>query len=124
MAAVDALSAADVERLTTLEWSLWRSGTRFDPAYMERVLAPDFLEFGRSGRVWTREATLAVPRQDLDATLSDLVVEQVAGDVALVTYLSEVRYAELERANRSSLWRRDAGRWRLRFHQGTPLPAP
>jgi hypothetical protein len=120
---MDALSEVDVETLTALEWSLWHPGTRFDPAYMDQVLAPDFLEFGRSGRVWTRHATLAVPRQDFDATLTGLTVARVAGDVALVTYVSEARFDQVERANRASLWRCDARRWRLRFHQGTPLPA-
>jgi ribonuclease HI len=115
-------SGVVLEELPELEWSLWRAETRFDLAYMERVLAPDFLELGRSGRVWTREAILAVPWQDLDATLTDLAVAGVADGVALVTYVSEVRHDELERASRASLWRGDAGRWQLRFHQGTPLP--
>ena len=119
---MEALSETDIETLTALECSLWRHETRFDKAYMDQVLAPDFLEYGRSGRVWTREASLAAPRQDLDATLTELVVAPVAEDVALVTYVSEVRHAEVERANRASLWRRDGGRWLLRFHQGTPAP--
>ena len=27
---------------------MWRAETRFDPDYLERVLHPDFFEFGRS----------------------------------------------------------------------------
>src|SRR3954453_1752089 len=46
-------------RLRELEESLWRPETRYDLAYMRRVLTPDFLEFGRSGRVYRLEDTLA-----------------------------------------------------------------
>jgi hypothetical protein len=46
---------SDYEKLKQLEESLWRSETRFDNEYMNRTLAPDFFEFGRSGRAYTRE---------------------------------------------------------------------
>ena len=118
---MSALSQADIDELTLLEESLWRSETRFDPAHMERVLATEFLEFGRSGRVYSRLDTLAVQPQRLQAALANLAVQLVATDVVLVTYLSEVRYDEIEYANRSSLWVRPAGHWQLRFHQGTPV---
>jgi len=48
-------------------------------------------------------------------------VIEVQPQVALVTYVSEVQQETLERANRSSLWVRGAGVWRLVFHQGTPV---
>jgi hypothetical protein len=117
-----ALTAADTERLRELEVSLWRAATRFDGAYMERVLAPDFVEFGRSGRVYARADTLAVPAQDIDATLTDMAFRAIAPGVALVTYRTHVREGEeLLVGNRASLWSRTDGEWRLRFHQGTPV---
>lgn len=116
------LTPAEVDGLTALEHSLWRTSTRFDAEYMDRALAADFLEFGRSGRVYDRQAVLAVPAVALDVRLLDVTVHSVGPDVALVTYVSEARFEDLERANRSSLWVREDGRWRLRFHQGTPLP--
>jgi len=39
----------------------------------------------------------------------------------LVTYVGEVMYDEVVRANSSSIWVREAGNWRLHFHQGTPI---
>lgn len=116
------LSSAEVDGLTALEHSLWRSSTRFDPDYMDQVLTDDFLEFGRSGRVYDRRAVLDVPAVTLDVRLLDLTVHPVGPGVGLVTYVSEAQFEQLERANRSSLWVREDGRWRLRFHQGTPLP--
>ena len=117
------LGADEHDQLRRLEESLWRPETRFNRDHMDEVLAPDFFEFGRSGRVYRREDTLDVPVQAIDATprLTKFAVRSISADVALVTYVSEVTYAEVkEVANRSSLWSRHAGGWRLRFHQGTP----
>ena len=111
----------DFDKLRELEESLWRAETRFDPEYMNRVLSPDFSEFGRSGRIYRREEIMAMPTQDIRATLKDLSVQLIDSNVALVTYISEVKYEQTEIANRSSLWTRTDGRWQIRFHQGTPV---
>ena len=63
------LSVEDADRLRQLEESLWRAESRFDGERMRQVLAPDFLEFGRSGRVYRLEDALAVERQEIPATL-------------------------------------------------------
>jgi len=117
------ISKEDFERLRQLEESLWRAERRFDREYMDATLAPDFFEFGRSGRVYRREDALNVESSAIQATLPlpQFAARLIAGDVALVTYMSEVTYGNtLERANRSSLWSRYPMGWRLRFHQGTP----
>jgi hypothetical protein len=117
------ISADDQEELRRLEESLWRAETRFDRAHMERVLAADFSEFGRSGRTYRRQDTLDVPRDACDAELPlpNFAVRAITGDVALVTYVSRVTYgSDIEVANRSSLWSRHPDGWKIRFHQGTP----
>lgn len=115
----------EVERqLRQLEEELWRPETRFDPVRMRELLAEDFLEFGRSGRVYGRDEALAVPAQEIPATLPLPAFELrlVHPDVALLTYETDVAYATgRERARRSSLWTRTLDGWRLRFHQGTPV---
>ena len=118
-------TADEHDQLRLLEESLWRAETRFDRDHMNEVLAPDFLEFGRSGRVYRRQDILDdLHPQPIDATLplASFAVRSITADVALVTYVSEVTYGEVkEVANRSSLWSRHAGGWRIRFHQGTPV---
>jgi hypothetical protein len=75
------LSAYKNDQLRRLEESLWHAETRFDRDYMNKVLAPDFLEFGRSGRVHRREDILEdildVPAQPIHATLP---LAKFAGD--------------------------------------------
>ena len=111
------------EELQSLEESLWRAETRFDRVHMERLLAPDFFEFGRSGRRYTRAETLSAVPCTIRAKipLEDFSIRLIHPDVALVTYISEVQYALLERANRASIWVRHSDRWQLQFHQGTPI---
>lgn len=43
-----------LETLRQLEESLWRAETRFDSVSMDRLLATDYFEFGRSGKVYSR----------------------------------------------------------------------
>ncbi len=114
------LTDSDIAELRHREETLWTRHTRFDRSYMERVLSEDFVEFGRSGRRYSRAECLAFPDQPLDATLRDIGVQEIAPSVALVTYRCDVRDTEVEASYRSSVWvKTDAG-WRLRFHQGTP----
>jgi hypothetical protein len=90
---------------------------------MERVFADDFVEFGRSGRVYDRAEILAHSRTPIDAVLPlpDYRVRPLSEDIVQITYNSQVTYDGVVRyARRSSIWQRTATGWRLRFHQGTP----
>ena len=116
-------SQADRDTLERLEEDLWQAETRFDLSLMEKIFAPDFVEFGRSGRVYDRQTILAVPRGPLVARLplQNFRVRLLAPDVAQVTYDSAVTYdGAVLHGRRSSIWTRNAGGWVLRFHQGTP----
>jgi hypothetical protein len=81
------------------------------------VLHEAFIEFGASGRVWTRDAMLEALRA---APQSDMVIEAfelaVLGDgVVLATYETDAGRP----ARRSSIWVLERGHWRIRLHQGT-----
>lgn len=119
------LSTQDEEDLQLFEEGLWRTETRFDSRWMDEVLAPDFFEFGRSGRVYGRQDTLETEAQPIDAELplADFRVRLLDSNIAQVTYVSAVTYDGVqELANRSSIWSRTENGWRLRFHQGTAIP--
>ena len=100
------ITKEDAKNLQELEESLWRPETRFDDEYMNRILAPDFFEFGRSGRIYNREDTLSAPPQEINATLPlrDFVAHAITENVVLATYLSEVKEGDaVEIGNRISL---------------------
>ena len=112
-----------VPELRALEESLWRAETRYDPDYVGRIFAPDFREFGRSGRSYAFAEAAAVSGDviECELPLPAFEVSMLSDDVALATYQSRVRYdGVLQVSNRSSVWVRTDDGWRLRFHQGTP----
>ncbi|WP_159448706.1 DUF4440 domain-containing protein [Demequina sp. NBRC 110053] len=107
--------------LQAMEEAMWRAETRFDRAYMDAVLAENFSEVGRSGRVFSRLDTLELKPVDIDIELplTDFTAVAICEDVALVTYVSVPSRATRGATHRSSVWVND-GRWRLRYHQATP----
>ncbi len=114
----------DYQKLKILEEGLWQTEFRFDKAWMENILAPDFFEYGMSSRVYQRQETLDIPSVDIVSLipLRNFNVRLLDINVAQVTYISTVKYNEKEYvALRSSLWCRYGKDWKLKFHQGTPL---
>ena len=85
-----ALDDQDLAELERLEEGLWRAEVRFDLERMNEILALDFFEFGRSGRVYRREDTLAVPAGPLNARLPlmNFRARELDANVAPVTYVS------------------------------------
>ena len=118
------ISEEDQSKLQKLEEELWVGETRFDSHYMKEIMAPDFFEFGRSGRVYSRESCLSQERVPIYATipLQNLQIRLLTHDVAQVTYNSKVIYdGVVEKGRRSSIWTRLGESWKLRFHQGTAV---
>jgi len=112
--------------LLKLEGALHLREVRANAAQLEELLDDGFHELGVSGETWTRPAIIEALREETFSrrTMTDFRVLRMAPDVALVTYRVH-REAIPERpaadSLRSSLWRRRHGRWRMAFHQGTPL---
>lgn len=115
-----------ISHLTACEHGMWDPTKRYDHGWMARHLHDDFVEFGRSGRRYDRSNIMDGEPRSLEATLEALRVDPVADDVAITTYRSTLRVEGHpdEHANRSSVWVRVDGNWRLRFHQGTPVDGP
>ena len=118
------ISPQDVDELRQLEESLWIAQTRFDQAYMQQILSPEFVEFGRSGKVYGREETLSTAYHDIRCTfpLKNFTAQRIEANVFLVIYVSEcISDGQVLVANRSSIWIKTPQGWQLRFHQGTPV---
>jgi len=120
------VSEAVAGHLSMLEQSLLDPETRTDRARVADLLADDFVEFGSSGRVWTKATTIAElavesPGSSPTRTVTDLRVRLLAEEAALVTYaVSRQTPGEAEiKTLRSSVWTREGGKWRMLFHQGT-----
>ena len=95
---------------------------RADAARLDRLLAPDFHEFGSSGIEFGYEGTAARVAAATDPHGEPITVENLRGwlladGLVMLKYVSE---AQGRRANRTSLWRRTpSGHWQIFHHQGT-----
>lgn len=120
------LSTPMIDNFRALEESLWRAETRLDDTLMDRTFSADLIEFGRSGRIYQRDEMLLGQNGygEIRAVLplDKFSVRSLSDDIVQVTYISEVTYSDdVEFANRPSIWRNEDGKWKLWFHQGTPL---
>jgi hypothetical protein len=108
-----------------LEQQLLQPSTRRDPTALTSLLAEDFREFGSSGRIYTRQQIIdaLAAESPRTITLSDPLCQQLAEDIALLTYRSTRTLALNAASNalRSSLWIYRDNRWQMLFHQGTPI---
>ncbi len=113
--------------LIALERELLDPAIRRDRARLHALLDADYVEVGRSGRVYTKAAMVAhlAEQKPTQIEADDFRVTLLAPDVALVTYRSAVVEhggARVDHAMRCSVWRRAGQGWQVRYHQGTPVP--
>jgi hypothetical protein len=117
------MDKATIAELRRLELLLMDPAVRRDREHVVSLLADDFVEFGSSGRVWTRESILALlATETYEApAMEDFACRMLSEKVALATYRAVRMQATGERAVtlRSSLWTRESGTWKICFHQGT-----
>ena len=112
--------------LRTQEEKLLSADQRASPEAVAELLADDFIEFARSGGIHDRDQTIAALAGEGPACVRkafDFKMSLLGEGVALLTYRSTRQSAaglEEQHALRSSIWMRIGGRWRMRFHQGTP----
>lgn len=99
-----------------------RPECRADADRFNRLLAPDFHEFGASGGEIGYEGTAelvaaATSPSDEPITIEDMRGWLLADGIVMVKYTSSSQW---RRANRTSLWRRtESGCWQIFHHQGT-----
>jgi hypothetical protein len=95
---------------------------RADAARLGRLLAPDFHEFGASGREYGYEEITAQVAEATEVDGEPIETVNMRGwlladGLVMLKYTSE---SHGRRAHRTSLWRRTAvGQWQVFHHQGT-----
>lgn len=114
------------ELIRHLEERLLQPDVRRSANELAELLADDFIEFGSSGRIYDRSATIAALQDEspVEISLADFQAKMLAPDVVLATYRAIRSASEAAlpaQSLRSSIWKQIDGRWQLVFHQGTPL---
>ena len=117
--APESTSMPDAPTLLALELALARRDEAAIPGGYEAVLAPDFLEIGASGRLWTRAEILAALHAEPpnpSVTIESFQTADLGPDLVLASYDTHgiTSGGEERRSRRSSIWVR----------QRRPLAAP
>lgn len=111
--------AGEAIRVVDLEKSLLTDAVRSSRDKVAALLDPDFVEIGRTGRIWTRGRMLAEV-----TTLAEIPEFELIGAFQVAPHVIQVRWRERSGRDivlRTSLWRETpADGWRLLFHQATP----
>lgn len=115
-----------IQRVIANEIALLQVELRRNPDELTQLLHPDFLEVGRSGKSFNREAIIKSLLAEKDST-SNIVYQDIVGcfvdrSTILITYKTAIKNGDRisSMAKRSSLWVNESSRWRIRYHQGTP----
>jgi hypothetical protein len=108
-----------------LEERLLHPEVRRSPDEAGKLLAADFIEFGSSGAVYSRQQILdgLLKESPMALSATDFSVRVLSDGVVLVTYrgMSRDPASGRERHSlRSSIWKLVDSRWLMTFHQGTP----
>ncbi|CAN7450908.1 DUF4440 domain-containing protein [Neorhizobium tomejilense] len=117
--------SALADHLLGLELALQSREVRNSEEKLRELLAPEFREFGRSGRAYTFDdivTHLVAETEPGNTSITDFSATMLSDTIALATYRGTRINDDGSRllANRSSVWRLDPdGKWRMVFHQGT-----
>ncbi|MGH7767430.1 MAG: DUF4440 domain-containing protein [Candidatus Binatia bacterium] len=110
--------------LFELEQRLAQVGRKLSAEDAASLIAEDFVEFGASGKVWSKAEIIAAISQwsPVERIVEDFHVRELSASVCLVTYkvvgvTKDGQPSPFSR--RSSIWRYSGEKWQIIFHQGT-----
>lgn len=106
--------------LRELEESLLQSTVR-KSELVAQLLSEDFVEFGSSGRTFTKAQIIISLHAEppVKFTATEFNVKLLAPLCALVTYRACHHSEPPVFSLRSSIWQQNNGQWQMVFHQGT-----
>ena len=111
--------------IENLEVELLQPEVRKSVKRLNELLADDFLEFGMSGKRFTKKdiIELLLKSEGTKYEGTDFETKEIAPDTVLLTYRASVENITTgvkKWTLRSSLWQKHDNTWQMMFHQGTP----
>lgn len=116
------MSSKRDEVLFELEQRLAQVGRKLSAEEASSLIAEDFIEFGASGKVWSKAAMIAALSQSepIQRIFKDFTVRELGASFCLVTYkVIGVAGQPPLFSLRSSIWRNNGETWQIVFHHGT-----
>jgi hypothetical protein len=114
------------DKIYELETSLLTPEVRSSFEQLDALLADDFVEFGSTGLIYTKQSVLERLPKNTDTVVfnvSDFTTKRLAEDIMMANFKTERIINDTEKmvSLRTSLWRNNGGHWQMFFHQGTLL---
>ena len=114
------------ELLLQLEEKLLRPEIRKSAETIEETLDDNFIEFGSSGEIYDKQRVIETLQGESPRNISinDFNILEITPRVVIATYLAVITDPPGNKKNislRSSIWKSIDGKWKIVFHQGTPL---
>lgn len=109
-----------------LEEELMLRVTRKDAERLSELLADEFIEIGKSGEIYTKQDLINTLSNEefTKSEISDYKITFITDAIALLIYTAN-HYSKaknkVRRTIRSSIWESFNGKWKIIFHQGTPI---
>jgi glyoxylase I family protein len=93
---------------------------------LAELIDNEFIEIGSSAVIYDKAEVIRWLGSDdqSERTGTSFKARLLAENIILLTYMSSIKntpLAESKQAMRSSIWRLTGGKWRMVFHQGTPV---
>lgn len=109
--------------IKTREMELMDSDIRQDQKRVEEILSCDFREHCSSGMVYEYSQGDTFGKHGDKHTIEDFRIVELGENVILATYgLKKEDCTGIEKKSlRSSVWVKDSGEWKMKFHQGTNI---
>lgn len=109
-----------------LEMELLSMDTRRDAERLNELIADEFTEIGKTGRIYTKKKVIEAlnDEDDFEAEIVSWKVTFLTDTIALAIYTVLQHKGENnfgQSSIRSSIWRSSGGQWQIIYHQGTPL---
>jgi len=120
----------DMEKITSdklleLELSLLTEEVRTSYEKLDELLDDDFIEYGSAGKEYTKEIILErLPSSDhLKYILKDFETHKLSENVFQTRFITDRENKDGSHtiSLRSSIWKNKDGKWKMFYHQGTPI---
>lgn len=114
------------EIIFELENKLQKPEVRKSVELLNDLISNDLIEFGSSGLVYKKSDVLKnLPTSsEIKFNMTDFQINTLSSNIIQSIFRTEkidTKTGKVTRSLRSSLWKNEDGKWRMIFHQGTPL---
>ncbi len=112
------------ETIKKLEKSLQVPDFRKNPVKLSHLIADEFIEIGKSGKVWNKSDLIEVliNETSTEITMTDFSLSPLSENLMLVIYtaIQSTKDGSPDvKSKRSSIWKLFDNDWKIIFHQGT-----